>query len=873
MFLEKTPIKRRLMLAILLTSVTVLILTSTAFVIYELIASREELERNLHMTAQIISAQSTTSLIFDNNNDAHQLLSSLKFVPNMERAALYDAESKLFARYPTNAALSGFPASAPPLGRTFNLSHVLWSESVVSDNKRVGTLYLQSNLAPIYDRLRLYSLIGALVMATSFLVALLLSKLLQKSISHPILELAKTARIISERRDYTVRARKSTEDELGLLTDAFNHMLGQIQNREAALRESTQRLQLALQASQTGTWDWDIQTNRVDWDEFIYRQLGVEPGQSEQTFESFIRAVHPDDRESVSRAVQMAYENRGEFDAEFRVVWPDQSVHYLVTRGKAICNADGRAVRMTGVSLEITASKRAEEVHALLAAIVESSDDAIIGKDLQGNVISWNAGAERMFGYAAGEVLGRPVSLLTPPDRMGEEEGVLERMRAGSEVERYETVRIRKDSRVVQVSLSVSPIRNAHGEMVGVSAISRDITERKHAEAILARQAAVLSEQAQLLDLANVLARDLQGRIILWSAGMEQTYGWSRAEALGKFPQELLASEFPEPPEHISARVLQEGEWMGELVHRHRNGQQIIVASRWVLHKDDHGRPAAILEVDNNITARKRAEEEIRRLNAELEQRVRERTAELTEANRELEAFTYSVSHDLRAPLRHIDAFARIVEEEVPADQNPELCNYISRIRKGTQTMGRLVDDLLNLSRVGRAQPGWARVDLNLVLQEVLADLKGETTGRHIEWRLEPLPTAECDPGLIKQVFANLLSNAIKYTRPRNPAVIEVGQTFKEGQPAVYVRDNGVGFSMKYVHKLFGVFERLHRPEEFEGTGIGLAIVRRIIQKHSGRVWAEAEPDKGATFYFTLQGLPAAADATGKKSSLPASLS
>jgi light-regulated signal transduction histidine kinase (bacteriophytochrome) len=166
-----------------------------------------------------------------------------------------------------------------------------------------------------------------------------------------------------------------------------------------------------------------------------------------------------------------------------------------------------------------------------------------------------------------------------------------------------------------------------------------------------------------------------------------------------------------------------------------------------------------------------------------------------------------------------------------------------------------LVDDLLNLSRVGRAPLTWQTVDLKLLVEEVIMELKGEMNGRQIEWRLEVLPKAECDPGLMKQVFANLLSNAIKYTRPQPRTVIEVAQTMVGDEPVLLVRDNGVGFNMSYVEKLFGVFERLHRPDEFEGTGIGLAIVRRIIQKHGGRIWAEGEPNKGATFYFTFSGL------------------
>lgn len=245
---------------------------------------------------------------------------------------------------------------------------------------------------------------------------------------------------------------------------------------------------------------------------------------------------------------------------------------------------------------------------------------------------------------------------------------------------------------------------------------------------------------------------------------------------------------------------------------------------------------------------RQRAEELLHQLNAESEERARA----LETANKELEAFTYSVSHDLRAPLRHVDGFSKILEEEFAPHLPAEGQRMIQRIRAGAQQAGHLVDDLLNLSRVSRRELKLQIVGLKTVVEAVVKDLAGELQGRDIEWRVGELPFLECDAALIKQVLLNLLSNAVKYTRPRPKALIEIGACEREGQPAVFVRDNGVGFSMKYADKLFGVFQRLHRAEDFEGTGVGLATVQRIVHKHGGRVWAEAELDKGATFSFTL---------------------
>jgi PAS domain S-box-containing protein len=766
-------------------------------------------------------------------------------------AAFYDREGSLFVRYPTNASVSDFPPMPRNAGLRLEERSVIIVEPVIEQGKQVGMLYVRSSLESLYRRLRLYAAMSVLVLIGSTVVAFVLSARLQRRITHPILALANSAGLVSERGDYSIRAEKTSADELGVLTDAYNLMLARIQEQTLALRQREEQLTLTLEASRAGSWDWNLLSDRIVWDDYLHSLFGVKPGQFDGSYDHFLSLIHPDDCGKIRDAVSRAVEQKIPLAIEFRALWPDGTVHFLASRGRAFVDGHGKSARMIGLTFDISERKKAEQARSFLAAIVDSSDDAVVGKDLDGTIVSWNVGAERMFGYSEKEMLGQPVARIISPDHPGEETRVIEEVRKG-QIRHFETVRVRKSGEPIEVSLTVSPVRSDDGQIIGISSIARDITERKRSAEALERNAAALREQAQLLDLANILARDLNDRIILWNAGMEEMYGWSKAEAVGADVKQLLRTEFPQTFEHIREKFLRDGDWEGELVHYRKDGRKIFVSSHWVLHRDARGGPAAILEVNTDVTERKLAEQEVLRINEELEHRVGQRTAELIVANHEMEAFTYSVAHDLRAPLRHIDAFARILREDFTGNLPEEARRYLENIRHGSRNMSRLVDDLLNLARVGRQELKRQPVALRGIVNEVMADLRNETESRQIDWRIHPLPSAECDPGLMKQVFANLLANAVKYTRPRSAAVIEIGTSKKNGATALFVRDNGVGFNMKYADKLFGVFQRLHRAEEFEGTGVGLATVDRIVRKHGGSVWAEGEVNKGATFYFTI---------------------
>jgi len=359
------------------------------------------------------------------------------------------------------------------------------------------------------------------------------------------------------------------------------------------------------------------------------------------------------------------------------------------------------------------------------------------------------------------------------------------------------------------------------------------------------------TQQASLLDLTHdtIFVRDLNGVITYWNRGAQEFYGWTQQEAIGKRPAELLHTVFPKPFEEIWQELLQTDRWEGELRHSKADGAQVIVASRWSLQRDPERRPVAILETGNDITARKSWEEEMQALNQELAKR----STALEASNKELEAFAYSISHDLRAPLRHTAGFAELLSKSAAASLDEKSQRYLKMILEAAKRMGSLIDDLLAFSRISRAEAHYSNLSLQQLVQEAMAEVGQDVKERKIVWKIDPLPEWYGDRSMLRLALVNLISNAVKFSRTRPQAKIEIGcSEHKHDQVVLFVRDNGVGFDMRYSNKLFGVFQRLHPQEAFEGTGIGLATVQRIVHRHGGRVWAEGTVGGGATFYFSL---------------------
>jgi PAS domain S-box-containing protein len=358
------------------------------------------------------------------------------------------------------------------------------------------------------------------------------------------------------------------------------------------------------------------------------------------------------------------------------------------------------------------------------------------------------------------------------------------------------------------------------------------------------------TQQASLLNLTHdsIFVRDMDFVITFWNLGAQELYGWAPEDAVGKHSHQLLQTVFPAPPEDIHAELLRTGRWEGELKRTTAKGATVVVAARYALRRDEQARPVAILETSNNITEHKRREQEIKNLNLELAKR----STALESINKELEAFAYSISHDLRAPLRHMAGFTELLQKKISSVVDEKSNRYLAMILDSAKRMGNLIDDLLAFSRIGRAETQKTQVSLAQLVREALSEVREDTQGRNVAWKIGALPDFYGDRSMLRLVLVNLISNAIKFTRTRPQAEIEIGcADGNEDEFVIFVRDNGVGFDMRYANKLFGVFQRLHSSDAFEGTGIGLATVQRIIHRHGGKVWAEGVVDGGATFYFS----------------------
>lgn len=583
-----------------------MLLTCAAYFAYEFLTFRQAMIQQLTILSETIATNSTAALAFENKDDATEILSALKADKHIVAASLYDNQGNLFATYPQNSKSGILLLPGSPSDETFHFenSHLAGFHPVMQGGKRLGTLYLRSDLGAMYERFQLYAGIAVLVIGLSFFISYLLSKRLQQRISKPILVLTETARVISSQGDYSVRAIKLGEDELGVLTDAINQMLNRIEEQTAEITSLNQGLE---------------------------QKVFERTNQLNKTTELFSK----------------------------------------------LFNYNPAAISITRLS----------------DATYLELNDAFV----------------QMTGFSKEELLGHSSAELGLVVNVEKREDVLKQIRENGSARNFEMTIRQKSGGTLETLTSVETI---------------------------------------LLD--------------------DEKYA---------------------------------------------------------------------INIIHDITERKRAEEQ------------------LSAVNKELEAFSYSVSHDLRAPLRSIHSYINILFEEYGERLDDEAKRLINIVMSNSKKMGQLIDDLLAFSRLGRRELTRTVLNMQSLVKSVWEDQVVIQGRKNLKLVMgEYLPNATGDSAAITQVWTNLISNALKYSRNKECSIVEIGHLDKDGTTVYYVRDNGAGFDMKYYDKLFGVFQRLHSSKEFEGTGVGLAIVHRIVSKHGGTVWADSKVNEGTTFFFSLSG-------------------
>jgi len=662
------------------------------------------------------------------------------------------------------------------------------------------------------------------------------------------------ARLLTEQAQ-ALRLKEEYSSDLQHANDELMRMIGERERAEAILAESEQKVRAILdQAFQfIGLMTPDgtlIEANQtalsfagVRRQEVINKPFWETPWWQHSATE----------QERLKEAIRMAAS--GQF-IRFETTHMSKGVEHIIDFSlKPVRDPSGSIILLIPEGRDITGFKRTEEAlresEERFARLSMASFEgiAITG---EGIVLDANQQMARMLGYELDELTGMQVLETVAPDSR---ELVQEKRRLGDEGP-YEHFLLRKDGSTfpVEVRAQALPYK---GQTVRVTAVV-DLTQRRRAEEALrtSEEHLRLALEASHMGTWEWIIKTNE---VKWSGQVEKTFGLNKGEFDGSYEgySKLVHPDDRERVQHTIARALS-GE-VEPYVTEHRivlpGGGLRWIGGRGTVYRDAAGTPVLMRGTVSDITAQKEVEQQVRQLNEELEKRVQERTTELSAANRELESFSYSVSHDLRAPLRNVSGFVELLRRRMGSALDEKSLKYIDTITNETRRMGQLIDDLLAFSRMGRSELRTAAVDMNALASEVRDSLALEAQGREIAWVIADLPQIRADRSLLRQALFNLVHNAVKYSRPRPRAEITIGSLAdgkRSGQYTFFVRDNGVGFEMKHASRLFAVFQRLHHSKQFEGTGIGLANVQRIIHRHGGRVWAESELGNGSTFYFSL---------------------
>lgn len=718
-------IQRKLTTIIMVTSCTVLLLTFLTFTAYEYDSYYKDIVVYASTVASITADNSSGAVAFLSPEEANLVLSALQAEKYIDQAVIYDNKGDIFndgniyAKYPETEPVEAFPQSPGPIGDYFTSTHIIVNKQILQAGVPHGTLYLRMSLKGINQRLYSYAGIVLLVLVCAILIVLLLSQILQRSISEPILSLAHTARAVSENNDYTVRAEKLSEDEIGLLTDAFNHMLTQIHERDEALLESVQHFRELADAMPQMVWTAQPNGN-MDYFNRRWSEYTAMPFEKSKGW-GWGRVLHPDDRQH---------------------------------------------------SLDHWTECLATERNFIIEYRLQRASDG---------TYRWH--------------LGRAV-----------------------------------------------PIRNLKGEVVHWYGTCTDIHDQKLIQMELEKN----RERLNLaLKSSGVGTWDWKVREdeLTWDQYMPPLHGCNQEEAPRSqedFYQRIHPKDREQVRSAFQAALYETGRLEAEFRVDWPNGESHYLVSRGKVYRDESGNPLRMAGVSWDITPRRVAEE-----------LLAQHTKELARSNAELEKFAYVASHDLQEPLRGIVGCLQLLKQRYDNRLDGTANEFIRHAVEGGNRMQTLINDLLAYSRVGTHRKPFEPVDCNILLDRALENLKMLIDENQAIIHREPLPVVVVEGTQMIQLFQNLIGNAIKFRRDETPEIF-IRAKQKDNEWEFQLEDNGIGMESQFYDRVFVIFQRLHTRNHYPGTGIGLAICKKIVEGHDGRIWIESRPGKGSTFYFTL---------------------